>query len=188
MDKILITAFNAFGSNSTNPSESLLKSLNEEGVAKLLLPTVYGEAEDLLIKTALEEKPKAIVLLGYSKTANPIRLELFARNRDSEMAKDNHGQVGKRPIIAGAPPKLKTTLPTDEIERVWREHGVTFKTSVNAGGFLCNHVWYVVLYWLASCGLENTPCGFVHIGKGQEAREESHKAIKLLLHLLRGSF
>lgn len=182
MNRILITAFDAFGSNAINPSQQLL-DLMDGSFIKVVLPTVYGEAEGLLIDTLERVKPRAVVLLGYSKTARPIKIERFARNRDSSIAKDNRGQLGKQPIIQVAPEKLESTFPIHSIEQVWNERGIAFKVSENAGGFLCNHTLYIALHWLAARNLE-VPCGFIHVGGGARALVEGHKAITGLIDLL----
>lgn len=186
MSKVLLTAFNAFGGLAQNPSEQLLAEIEDKQVTKLVLPTIYDAAEQLLLDALHNEKPSALLMLGYSKLANPIKLEQVARNRDSKIAKDNLGRVGRPTIIAGGPDKFPLNLPFDEMQKMWDEAGINYKLSDNAGSFLCNHISYCALHWLRDQHVD-IPCGFIHIGKSASDIAEAKKAVLLLLKLLKVS-
>ncbi len=123
LQRILITAFDAFDNFTVNPSEKLLDSIDEsaikKSIVKVVLPTIYGQAEDKLIRTIEKEKPDAILLLGYSDYAKPLKLELLARNRDYAHKIDNLGQAGKSIIDPAGPTMITTTLPVDTITKAW---------------------------------------------------------------------
>jgi len=184
MKRILITAFDAFGQHNDNPSERLLSSVSAKNTIKLILPTIYGEAEDRLIEAMEKEKPNAILMLGYSRTAKPIKLELLARNRDSTITKDNHGKTGRSPITTGGPKVISSTLPIDDIIKEWDKKGITYALSKNAGGFLCNHVLYLGLNWLKTHGQATVPCGFMHIGGAANDIVRGKEAVLSTLNVL----
>lgn len=188
MKRVLITAFDAFANFTVNPSEKLLQSIdssaNDKRIIKVVLPTIYGQAEDKLIRTIEKEKPNAILLLGYSDFAKPIKLETLARNRDYEYKLDNLGQPGKPIIDPKGPKTIDTTLPVDIITKAWDKADITYSLSDNAGGLCCNRVYYMALNWLAKSGLRDVPCAFIHIGKTTEELAQAKKALDLMLAVL----
>lgn len=157
--------------------------VNERNIIKVVLPTIYGQAEKSLLSVIEQEISDAILLTGYSKTAQPITLELVARNQDSKLARGNKGQVGVDHIIANAPEQLTSTLP-DTIVQTWDQEKISYTLSDNAGGFLCNHVFYIVLEWLKRHSVRTVPCGFMHIGSKPEEIAEAKRAVNVTLQLL----
>ncbi len=180
MKRILITGFDAFGDNQANSSEQLLASLGSERVelTKLLLPTVYDEADKLLLDALKKAKPDALIMLGYSKAAKSVKLELVARNRDSKIAKDNQGKVGKDCIVGAAAGSLRSTWPVQETLQRLDQAKLSYHTSTNAGAFVCNHT-----YFLALNKFPEIPCIFVHVNRQDNAISEAQKVVNILLEI-----
>ena len=66
--EILLTAFDPFGGASTNPSWQAVSRVREDWdgahLTRLLVPTVFGEAERLVLKKAEEISADAILCVG----------------------------------------------------------------------------------------------------------------------------
>jgi len=158
---ILVTAFGAFADVKENPSEALLAGLQERlGPRKLvgeLLPVEYiaGPRIEELIE---EHEPRLVLALGVARRAVTARLERLARNLDDCETPDNCGEVrcGSE-IVSGAPDRLAASLPIGELREALLTAGLDVDYSDDAGGFLCNHVFY------RARAATHVPCGFLHL-------------------------
>lgn len=151
-------------------------------ISRIILPTVYGEADTLLIRKIKKLRPDYIVMFGYAKTADPVRLEQFAHNMDSKVALDNKGKTGHSVIISGGEARLETTFQIAKLVKDLSQQGVNYILSNDAGGFLCNHAYYIALHQIYSRNLD-IPCIFLHVGKRLDAQEEALKALEVILNL-----
>lgn len=97
-----------------------------------------------MLREQLDFSVIALVMFGYSKSATGLRIERYARNRDTSRAADNDGVVSNGPILADAPERRPTTSAARFVRRL-RAEGVPANLSSNAGGFVCNHVLYKAL-------------------------------------------
>jgi pyroglutamyl-peptidase len=89
-----------------------------------------------------------------------ISVERFAHNLDEAATTDNDDAAGSgTEIERGGPLALATGLPADEIVAALRAEEVPAGISRDAGGFLCNHVFYVLLRALH----DGQVGGFVHV-------------------------
>ena len=118
---ILLTGFDAFGDNKTNPSEQLIADLAASlpEVIALPLPTSFAEAGRLAIAAIERHEPRAVVMFGLATTELSLRLEFLARNEITADQQDNDGQIrlGER-IAADGPDLYASTLPLNAITRV----------------------------------------------------------------------
>ena len=68
--KILLTAFDPFGGATVNPAWEVVSRLKEDWgvhtVKKLLVPTVFGEAEALVNGTAAQWGADAVICVGQA--------------------------------------------------------------------------------------------------------------------------
>ena len=65
-------------------------------------------------------------------------------------------------IAAGAPERLEATAPVREIAGAIREAGYPARVSTNAGGFVCNHLYFGALRHLSGLG-RATRAVFLHL-------------------------
>ena len=144
---ILITAFDSFGGRNYNPTEKLLGMLPNEGIKKLLLPTSYSRAPELLRAAVKELFPAAVICLGLASGRSVISLEFAALNiKDSDVCCDNDGELASgQSVIPGAPNALFTGLDLGPYARIIRDAGVPCRVSYHAGTFVCNCVYYHLL-------------------------------------------
>lgn len=166
-NNILLTGFESFGEFSSNPSELIVKSLDGENingctVKGLVLPVVFGEAGDLLIQAVEKFRPKAVICLGLAGKRQEISLERLAVNLDDADIPDNAGNKPvDLPVLADGPPACWSTLPVKALLAALLEQGIPASLSMSAGTYVCNHVFYRLLYALRD--IPSIPAGFIHL-------------------------
>lgn len=165
--KLLITAFDAFGGDEDNISQTVLEALparvGESEVCKLLLPTVFSLAAQRAIAAAEALEADAIVCLGQAAGRSAITPERVAVNRMDAALPDNAGrQPNGEPIEADGPEICFSTLPNETMVKAILAQGVPAALSDSAGTFVCNSLMYAMLRWTARQG-RAIPCGFVHL-------------------------
>ena len=93
--KILLTAFDPFGGATVNPAWEVVSRLKEDWsvhtVKKLLVPTVFGEAEALVNGTAAQWGADAVICVGQAGGRFEITFERVAINMDDASIPDNAG-------------------------------------------------------------------------------------------------
>jgi pyroglutamyl-peptidase len=163
---VLLTGFDAFGNWSTNPSALVTQAVAGpagDTVVGNVLPTSYSRAGSAIERLLLSHRPQAALLLGLHPKAEQLVFERVARNRDDSPARDNDGvQHVSRVIVPGAPAQYAGTLPWAALHGRARCEQVDAVDSDDAGGFVCNHVYYRAVHCVAGCGLL-TQVGFVHL-------------------------
>ena len=140
---ILVTAFEPFENRKTNRSLLLLDSLNLT-IDKKVLPVdaikIYSAFEKLSVN-----KYDIVIMLGEANITN-ITLELVAKNQLDMRIKDNGGnQFRNQPILRDMPLNLRTNLPIDKLNLE------QFDLSEDAGSFLCNMAYYLLLNEPGTC-------------------------------------
>ena len=186
---ILITAFDSFGGRNYNPTERLLGMLPDEGIKKLLLPTSYSRAPQLLRAAVKETSPSAVICLGLASGRSAISLEFAALNiRDADVPDNDGERASGENVVPDAPNALFTDLDLAPFARIIRDAGIPCRVSYHAGTFVCNCVYYHLL----SLGI---PGVFIHIpddetsapspGAPQLPLEDSAKAVSIFTRELR---
>ena len=158
---VLVTGFEPFGDSPVNPSQRIVEAL--EDVEKALLPVSYARAADELRRAVREASPDAVICFGQADGRAQISVERFAHNLDEATTTDNDEAPGSgAPIDPDGPVAYPSSLPVDDIVAALRAEGIPAAPSRDAGGFLCNHVFYVLMRTLEQAG-RATRGGFVHI-------------------------
>jgi pyroglutamyl-peptidase len=163
MKPLLVTGFERFGEHAVNPSEAVVRAL-EPGWAlrTAVLPVAFRRAASRLQQLLAASPPRAVLLLGLHG-GSEIRLERLARNRDEADAADEDGETRTQlAIAASGPAAYPSTLPLDDLARELSSRSLPWAWSDDAGGFLCNHVFYRARAWVEQAGLQ-IPCGFIHL-------------------------
>ena len=171
--KILLTGFEAFGDVEENPTqvivEHLAKSNNLPNHVKLIceiLPVEY-EASGRCIRELIEtHKPDAVIMTGVAASRQKINVEFWARNHRTAKIPDNSGVLLQdQPVNPAFPIEhfLPSTLPVFSIYSYLNNQGIPVERSNNAGGYICNNVFYCAVEYLAKTGQDNVLAGFVHI-------------------------
>ena len=163
----MLTAFEPFGGETTNPSWELASPYRDEparlpglSIQVVRLP-VARDTLPAAIDAAIEHgRPDAVLALGQATGRDAVCLEAVAVNRLAYGdAVDNLGLAGADHVLdADGPARLHATLPVVELTRVLRADGHPVRISRDAGRFLCNALLYRLLRrW------PGLPAAFVHL-------------------------
>ena len=152
---VLVTGFERFGTHEVNPSQLIAEAL--DGV---VLPVSYARAADELRRALDERDPEIVVAFGLAHDRDAVTPERFAHNLDEADTADNEDASGSgAEIDVAGPIAYRSTLPVDEIVAALRAQEIPAAVSRDAGGYLCNHVFYTLMRTLKPGCLG----GFVHV-------------------------
>lgn len=162
--RVMVTAFEPFGGEKINPTMLLLEKLtapNGIELEKVVLPVVFGEAEARAIDFLNTHPADAVVMLGQAGGRAAITVERVAINFDDASLPDNAGnQPREQSIRENAPAAYFSTLPVRRMVDRIQESGVRGAVSLSAGAYVCNHLMYSMLDFLAGT---NVRAGFIHV-------------------------
>lgn len=136
--RLLVTGFGPFGKFLENPAQRLAETC---GFPHKILPVSYREVPDELDALDADSFDR-LLMIGVAAMADKPRIEQVARNHVGK-ATDIHGETyGPGPIHPDAPPAMSGTLWSElDLSDVESE----VETSQDAGGFLCNFVYFEAL-------------------------------------------
>ena len=155
MTAVLVTGFEPFGANAVNPTQLLAEEL--DGV---VLPVSYARAADALRAAIREREPGVVLCFGLADDREAISVERYAHNLDEASTTDNDEAAGSgAEIDVAGPLAYRSTLPVDAIVAALQAEQIPAQVSRDAGGFLCNHIFYVLM---GTLGRGQTG-GFVHV-------------------------
>lgn len=149
--RVLVTAFEPFGGEETNITQSILSLLPDSfadwAVEKVCLPVSFKRAPIVLREAIATYSPDLIIMLGQCPAGENIRLERFAINMMDSTKGDNDGYIpSEETIYADQPLALQTPLPIKELERFCTDSVQPVQVSNSAGLYVCNRVYYEALY------------------------------------------
>ena len=164
---MLVTGFEPFEGAAVNPSQLLVDELESSPppdveLATAVLPVAYARSADVLRGAVRAAAPDVVICFGQADGRTGISIERFAHNLDSPEPVDNDGATSGAEIDPNGPVAYASTLPVAAIVDALRADGIPAAESRDAGGFLCNHVFYVLMRVLE----EERPSaigGFVHV-------------------------
>lgn len=183
---LLITGFGPFLDVTENPSWEAIRDLEgaqigSTRIAVARLDVTYAGAARQLDEALARTRPQHVLALGVCRDAG-LRLEHVARNLDTSPAPDAAGErrPGER-IAPDGPDTLPTRLPLDLLRRALTEAGFEVLDSDDAGGYLCNHLFYELLTRRTE-GL----AGFVHVPPLQGAWDlpRLRRAVRVVVEVL----
>jgi pyroglutamyl-peptidase len=165
--RALVTGFEPFGGSDVNPSQLLVEALAAEPpagieIAAAVLPVSYDRAADELSRIVREADPRLVVSFGQASGRAAVSVERVALNLDDSESADNDGVASAAAIDPDGPVAYRSGLPVDAIVAALRADGIPAATSRDAGGFLCNHVFYVLMRLLEQ-ERPDARGGFVHV-------------------------
>ncbi|MCB9135814.1 MAG: hypothetical protein H6636_10340 [Anaerolineales bacterium] len=181
--KLLLTGFEPFGKNNTNPTQHIVETLAAQtpypGVELItcVLPVEYLRAEQQLLALVRKHRPDVILSLGLAETRAKICLERVALNLDDTSAPDNAGELRQgTSICPDAPTAYFSTHPLDQLKTALDNAEIPVQISNHAGAYLCNHIFYVARHEVEPLGI---PCGFIHTPQAKEFAPEAQNALPL---------
>ncbi len=184
MKKLLITGFEPFGGEKTNPSWDAVSQLpdviGDYELMKLRIPVVFGEAARVTIDMAERISADAIISVGQAGGRAAITPELVAINLRHATIPDNNGNQPKdEPITEGGEKGYFSTLPVRRMAEAISEVGIASSLSYSAGAYVCNDLLYTLLSYFE--GSKTKVC-FIHVPysseQGKEPSMELNKIIR----------
>lgn len=162
---LLITGFEPFGDEQTNPSWEAVKALPDRigawTLRSLLLPVEFGRAAALAIETAKEVHADAILCVGLAAGRDAVTPEAVGVNVRDASIPDNAGfRPEGEPVVSDGPAAYFSTLPVRRITEAIRSANVPAKLSYTAGTYVCNDLLYTLLHHFSGTDVR---VAFVHI-------------------------
>lgn len=191
MRKVLVTAFDAFGGEKLNPALEAVKKLDKKiagaEIVKLELPTVFKKSTKILIDAIGREKPDIIICVGQAGGRFEISVERVAINIDDARIPDNEGNQPIDEIIyEDGENAYFSTLPIKAMVKEIKSNHIPASISNTAGTFVCNHIMYSLLYYLAK-KYPKSKGGFIHVPFIPQQVVEKHNVPSMSLeNIVRG--
>lgn len=177
MARILVTGFAPFLDHAVNPTAWLVGQLDggmagRAALTGVQLPVTFTGAVPALLAAVDDVRPDAVVMFGLAYDTDVIRPERLALNLDDATAPDNDGTVRRnRPIDPAGPMGYWSSLPLDAIIDDLEAAGFPTKTSRDAGGYICNHLFFGMRHARPALS-----AGFIHVPPFPEQLKPEHRA------------
>lgn len=166
MPGILVTGFEPFGGQKKNASWEAVQRLPEAiggcPVHKLMVPVVFGKAGQTVLEAVRSLRPDFVFMAGEAGGRKDITPESTAVNERVGRIPDNAGFTPEpgAPIVPGGSLHLHPTLPHEQVINEMSSRGEPIKLSDDAGRYVCNDLFYTMLYASRASGL---PVFFIHV-------------------------
>jgi pyroglutamyl-peptidase len=168
MYTILLTGFEPFGGEQSNPSWLAVQQLDgyqlddEVQIVSRQLSCVFEKSQNELQKAIEELTPVLVLALGQAGGRTELCFEKVAINFIDARIADNAGaQPLDKPIVPDGPTAYFTTLPIKAMVNSLKQQGIPAAVSYTAGTYVCNTIFYALMHQL-----KDTPkvrAGFLHI-------------------------
>ena len=165
MKKLLITGFDPFGGESSNPSweavVQLPETIGQWKLDKMHLPVEYEVAPRMVLDRAREIGADAVISVGQAGGRAAVTPERIAVNiRDARIA-DNAGYQAKgERIDPNGPAAYFATVPVEAMAQAIRDAKIPGSVSNTAGCFVCNDTLYTLLHHYHGTDVK---VGFIHV-------------------------
>jgi pyroglutamyl-peptidase len=191
--RILVTGFSVFPGAPVNPTEKLIAALRADpgllpaaaDIRLEILPVEYGVVPGLLETFGREFAPDIAIHFGLSAKATGFTLERLARNEIAANRADNSGIQPRAARIIDGAGDFASTLPLNAIHGALAAAGLPVAWSDDAGGYLCNYLFYLSLSGDFPAFAPEFS-GFVHVPPLKESEPGNPHAIPLA-DLVRGA-
>lgn len=164
---ILVTAFDPFGKEQTNPALEAVKllpeTIGEHTITKLEIPTVFHESIEVIKQQLKIDTYDAVLAIGQAGGRFDLTPERVGINVDDARIADNQGNQPIDEVIQenGAPAYF-SNMPVKRLTQAIKNAGVPASLSNTAGTFVCNHVLYQLGY-LHATTFPYIQFGFIHV-------------------------
>lgn len=164
---VLLTGFEPFGGESSNPSWDAVQALDGTRIAShrivaRRLPVEFGASLATLRQAIGELEPVLVLCVGQAGGRAQLSLERVAINVDDARIPDNAGACPvDEPVAGDGPAAYFSDLPIKAMLVALREAGIPAEVSQTAGTYVCNHVFYGLMHALRDAS--NVRGGFIHI-------------------------
>ena len=168
MTSVLLTGFEPFGGETTNPSWAAVQAVRDqwwgpEEIHVRELPVAFDVVGRALSDAIRDSDPTIVICVGQAGGSSSVAVERIAINVDDARIPDNTGfQPIDEPILADGPAAYFSTLPIKAAVAAVGARGIPVQVSQTAGTYTCNHVFYLLMNELAPRH-PHTRAGFVHV-------------------------
>jgi len=167
-----VTGFDAFGGEESNPSWEICTQLPREiagmTVETCRVPCEFRRSIQVVAEAIERHRPALVVCIGQAGGRVHLGVERVAMNLDDARIPDNSGaQPVDEAIAPNGPPAYFATLPVKAMAAAMRAAGVPAEISNTCGTYVCNHLMYGVLHYLAESG-HKARAGFIHVPFSEE--------------------
>jgi pyroglutamyl-peptidase len=168
LGKVLVTGFEPFGKEKSNPTEKLAKAFDGSRISSFevvgaVLPVSYRRVGNSLREILTREGPDAVVATGLWAGRTDVTVERIAVNVMDARVPDSDGFSPKdSPVVRGGPAAYLSSFPYSKILSDLRKAGVPATLSYSAGTFICNALLYHLLHQSHKTGLPQL-AGFLHV-------------------------
>lgn len=168
MTTVLLTGFEPFGGEVTNPSWTTVQEVartwaGHESIEVRELPVDFDGVDGVLLAALEDVQPDVVICVGQAGGSIAVELERVAINVDDARIPDNRGrQPIDEPILERGPAAYFSSLPIKSAMAELTRVGVPAIVSQSAGTYTCNHVFYRLMHEIE---LSSRPMrgGFVHV-------------------------
>jgi pyroglutamyl-peptidase len=163
----LVTGFERFGKEYSNPTERLARSFDGrtvggEKIVGRVLPVSYRKVGTSLRLILDKEKPDVVVATGLAGGRTDVSVERVGVNAMDAQIPDNDGfSPHDAAVVKGGPAAYLSTFPCSKIVEDLRGKGVPATLSYSAGTFICNALLYHLLHYAQRRGIPKK-AGFLH--------------------------
>jgi len=164
---ILITGFEPFDGFSINPSEEVVRLLDDTrlddySISGLVLPLDYEKALHILDVELNKIKPDYVLCCGQANRA-AISIERIAVNAISTKRPDNYDNLPETDVIDfDGPVAYFGNIDPIPLVQILLENEIPAFTSYHAGLYGCNWLLYNVMDWIET-GAHETKATFIHL-------------------------
>ncbi|MDZ8161676.1 pyroglutamyl-peptidase I [Microbacterium aquimaris] len=183
MTTVLLTGFEPFAADPTNPSGEAVRLVGTgwDGPSRLVtevLPVTFSGAADRLGQLVELHHPDVVIATGLAGGRDAVTPERVAINLQDARIPDNSGaQPVDVPCVPGGPTALFSSLPVKAIARDVAAGGIPSRVSLSAGSYVCNHVFYVAAHLAAT--RPGMRAGFIHVPWDTAHAPEGRPALPL---------
>ncbi len=163
---VLMSGFEPFGGYATNPSYDALLPVHEQLILDLdiriiEIPVTWESGWSSLLEKIDDLNADVVIGTGMAGS-DAMRFETIARNEASGTDNDDVTMSGD-PVVEGGPATIPVELPVSQMSDAMDNSGFDIMISDNAGDFLCNHVFYNLMYHVNNSDDPPVAAGFIHV-------------------------
>ncbi|MFA5560793.1 MAG: pyroglutamyl-peptidase I [Acholeplasmataceae bacterium] len=179
MKKIVLTAFEPFGSIESNVTIAILNKIKQENskVKTYILPVVFAEVKPRMIEIIEKEEPDVLIMLGQAAGALKIRIEKTALNYVNATIVDNkNNQPLDQKINNDENTAYFTTI--DDVKLYQQLDHNYVERSYSAGTYVCNYLYFETLSYINKTN-KKIDAIFIHYPLSTEQAEAQFKHLPL---------